>query len=411
MKIKLKREMSLFAEINFYLCSVLIVIIIAEIFVYGYVASMQKLQINTIKQSVTSSIQTFLNDELELHARTAKKVSMMQEIRDFFTGEKKEIIAEEIADSVRAYTGKNLHIALFSNDGSFIYNTGNIDGEQYALKKCLGKYDNGDGTTTDYDFFTTQNKNSEAQYICYFTSVRVFDYDEFCEKVIGKLAVYSRLDKQKMLESVDANCIELSLKNNKLGHKIDIIKEKIARNENCFNLEFSIYEPQWTISGIFYNYDIGRLFSQFNSILMFEVGFIIILIIFLQIRIKKNIAAPVSKISNYVESLAIIKKPEEPKINGNYEIRKMSQRIYEMFDMNRELTRKIFYQQQKMHDAEISVSNATIYALNNQVNPHFLYNIFEVIRSIAVCRDVPEISKIVTSLSKILRYNLSDRNC
>jgi two-component system sensor histidine kinase YesM len=44
--------------------------------------------------------------------------------------------------------------------------------------------------------------------------------------------------------------------------------------------------------------------------------------------------------------------------------------------------------------------------LRSQINPHFLYNTLEAMRSIAVIRDVPEIKDISRSLARIMRYSI-----
>ena len=45
--------------------------------------------------------------------------------------------------------------------------------------------------------------------------------------------------------------------------------------------------------------------------------------------------------------------------------------------------------------------------LESQINPHFLYNTLNVINSIAILEDVPEISELATGLGDMFRYNIS----
>lgn len=49
-----------------------------------------------------------------------------------------------------------------------------------------------------------------------------------------------------------------------------------------------------------------------------------------------------------------------------------------------------------------------IYAMQNQMNPHFLLHNLELIRSIAAVYDVPEIEKISVSIAEIYRYNINE---
>ena len=46
--------------------------------------------------------------------------------------------------------------------------------------------------------------------------------------------------------------------------------------------------------------------------------------------------------------------------------------------------------------------------LQNQINPHFLYNTLDSVKWLATIQNVPNISEMVTSLINLLRYNLLD---
>lgn len=54
--------------------------------------------------------------------------------------------------------------------------------------------------------------------------------------------------------------------------------------------------------------------------------------------------------------------------------------------------------------------NAEITALEAQINPHFLYNTLDTINWIAIDKDEYEISNMITTLARILRYGISDSN-
>lgn len=56
----------------------------------------------------------------------------------------------------------------------------------------------------------------------------------------------------------------------------------------------------------------------------------------------------------------------------------------------------------KALDAEVA-----LYALQSEINPHFLYNALEVIRNCAIKRGVEEISEISLALARIFRYSIS----
>lgn len=58
--------------------------------------------------------------------------------------------------------------------------------------------------------------------------------------------------------------------------------------------------------------------------------------------------------------------------------------------------------------AEHLRAQAEIHALQSQINPHFLYNTLETIRSIALQKKIQEIAEITESLSMLFRYSISN---
>lgn len=77
-----------------------------------------------------------------------------------------------------------------------------------------------------------------------------------------------------------------------------------------------------------------------------------------------------------------------------------------MLDRLEKLTKRIVSNQQKLYEMELLNQKSSIMALQNQTNPHFLYNTLECIRSIALVYKCKEISTISVSLAKIFRYSV-----
>lgn len=63
---------------------------------------------------------------------------------------------------------------------------------------------------------------------------------------------------------------------------------------------------------------------------------------------------------------------------------------------------------QKSYLAEIEQKNAELHALQNQINPHFLYNTLEVIRMKAICNKDKDVANMLYSMSVIFRSQLKD---
>jgi two-component system sensor histidine kinase YesM len=63
--------------------------------------------------------------------------------------------------------------------------------------------------------------------------------------------------------------------------------------------------------------------------------------------------------------------------------------------------------QQKLYELNLHKKEMEIYALQSQVNPHFLNNTLQCIYSIALTRGVNEIAQIAISMSELFRYSMN----
>lgn len=58
----------------------------------------------------------------------------------------------------------------------------------------------------------------------------------------------------------------------------------------------------------------------------------------------------------------------------------------------------------EVYDANLEKKQFEILAYKNQINPHFLYNTLDCIKSMAIYRDCDDIAEVTVALSKILRF-------
>lgn len=65
---------------------------------------------------------------------------------------------------------------------------------------------------------------------------------------------------------------------------------------------------------------------------------------------------------------------------------------------------------ERLKKSVVKQKNAEIAALEAQINPHFLYNTLDTINWMAIDKDEYEISNMITTLARILRYGISDSN-
>ena len=120
-------------------------------------------------------------------------------------------------------------------------------------------------------------------------------------------------------------------------------------------------------------------------------------------NISKHIFALVKKMKTFDSESDVI-----PQTNYDYSTRKDEIGIvHRNFDaMAREQQRLI----RDNYQAEMLMKNAQLKALEQQINPHFLYNTLESINWLAKSKHETEISKIVESLGNLLHATLDSRS-
>ncbi|RJX39578.1 sensor histidine kinase [Paenibacillus pinisoli] len=129
------------------------------------------------------------------------------------------------------------------------------------------------------------------------------------------------------------------------------------------------------------------LFSIVLSILM-----IIVIAKYLSLRLRKlnRQAAQVEK-GNFTVLLTDSSKDEIGQLNAAFN--KMSTRLKDMID--------------KLYIKEIAKRDAELYALQSQINPHFLYNTLSGISSLAIQNDDMEVSKMLNHLARFYQTSLN----
>ena len=89
------------------------------------------------------------------------------------------------------------------------------------------------------------------------------------------------------------------------------------------------------------------------------------------------------------------------KLNSHDEYGQLSQSFDNMVVKLKDYMEKEFEEQKKKSEMKFQI-------LQNQINPHFLYNTLDSVKWLATIQNVSNISEMVTSLIHLLRYNLLD---
>ncbi|MBQ7900594.1 MAG: sensor histidine kinase [Clostridia bacterium] len=143
-----------------------------------------------------------------------------------------------------------------------------------------------------------------------------------------------------------------------------------------------------------------QLVSRFTMMMLGVLLFIILGIYYLFMR---RFIRPVAKITEAMNKNITLH--ERIAVSTGSELDIIVDGVNSMLDRMEDLTKRIVSNQRKLYELELLNQQSSILALQNQVNPHFLFNTLECIRSISLVYNCKEISTITVSLSKIYRYS------
>lgn len=97
-------------------------------------------------------------------------------------------------------------------------------------------------------------------------------------------------------------------------------------------------------------------------------------------------------------------------VSGHDEFQYLNRSFNAMIDKMNELLETVSTMKLREVTLELKEKEAMVKALQNQINPHFLYNALDIIKSIAYLEDMSEIVKMSRSLADFYRYTAHDTN-
>ena len=109
---------------------------------------------------------------------------------------------------------------------------------------------------------------------------------------------------------------------------------------------------------------------------------------------------PVARLAERVRNIELETLILEEDTHDGDEVRILEQHITLFVERIRELIRNEY-------DMTMQAKLAQIDALQAQVNPHFLHNTLQLIGSIALARNAPEVYRISAALSRLMRYSMA----
>jgi two-component system sensor histidine kinase YesM len=131
----------------------------------------------------------------------------------------------------------------------------------------------------------------------------------------------------------------------------------------------------------------------------------LVMIILASIYIVNSITLPVRNLIGQLNNIVIEQTMVQNIHKASSEIKVIVKYINKMLKRNKEIIEEKNNAQNELYNAQIHEKQAKLSFYESQINPHFLYNTLECIRSIADYYDIQKISEISLSTSNIFRYS------
>ena len=261
------------------------------------------------------------------------------------------------------------------------------------------------------DEFLLMKLNRTGMYnqCCYMRNIVSTLPDNTYGKVVGQIYVIMDIQEiQSLLSSlelsdnsfvavVDSNGSVMISSADNIGKQIELQSDEYQIS-SLSPTKFSLVMTNRVSSSYIQNI---RIISYITiATLIFLLG----MILFIYLIFMRKFIIPVGKITEAMQKSTGFRERIDIKTGSELDI--IVDGTNDMLDRLENLTKRIVSNQRKLYEMELLNQKSSIMALQNQTNPHFLYNTLECIRSIATVYRCKEISGISVSLAKIFRYSV-----
>lgn len=409
----MRKPIKLNSEINIFISLILFVVILFQIIICTYCMRLVDDKKTAWRIGVVREFDNYVSKHLDELASAKKNLINTKELIAGLKSDNPDYFElREKIYGLQDFSGGAIHAAAFTTEGEMTPISSNIsDAEAAEIKNSfllyIGDYKNGNKEEF-YDFFKFANGGYSDLYFVSIAPVEEHNYASARNENVGYLCTFIQAETAGLFSGYgEVSGVNLSLKA-KNGKSVVISAP--GKDGNFFFTEkwvdSKISGTSWYTTGSI-TLSASRFdWSSFLGVFILESVLLVVIILIFGHLLKKNTIIPLKRIGKFMRFFRIPDTFKPLEVDGNAELVELTGEINKMVKRNKMLANDIMLKQGKLYEAENLKNEATLYALQNQVNPHYLYNIFELIRSIALVRGVSEIETISVCVSEIFRYNL-----
>lgn len=411
------KKIGIEAEFSLILSAFLAIMVISQSILVIYMEKNIAEQRQMSRDVVTRQVNSFLTMKIEILNRIRYEVqadSLVAEILEQKNDAEQRKLIERYTErmyEIQNYFSDIFYVVTRDEAGRFSRLTPNISASEYErLQTVLGEPFSANETEVSL-FDIDGNAYSDYRYI--FIDIPVNRYDfSLCKNIsVGNAAICMKVNMRDAFSSDrfsgQYENINLSICTN--GKKINLINTKGNKSRLIQISDFYITNTSWELVGYVNDHTHNTLLF-IRALAYASIALTVLLMILFRWITVNEILKPISKVRDYLAKHSLNERAEKLELDGNRDICELVSSINAMYEQMRSDAHKIFYNQQESYEREILNVETQLRLLQNQVNPHFIYNTFETIRSIADYYNAKEICVIIHAMNGLLRYNLNSES-
>ena len=414
-------------QINLLMGSAIIFILIIMFFFYFHLYNMMesknRVYVSNVMQQVKENILMSTQDV----SRIGTTVAYYSFVQEFFTTKnfaRRIEVDKNIVNLIHSIVNDNSNIVsikLINENIESTYLSSNMIEESKIINHLNDSVQNG---TLQIPTFVTIPKGSQGNqnsYYCYIIPSFSIQKEEKLHTKIGTVYLLCKtqryrdiiqklkLSKGSVFMIVDENNRIIESNGDEEQGTVFNIDEQVKKNKLIIQTN-EIEGINWKIVNSVSESEFSSDLKSIGLLVLIVCGVILMLLFGISFVLTRSVTKPLNQIVKSIITIGDknIKQRLDVKINN--EIGVITVSINSMLDKIEDMTKKIFQSQEKLYEMELRKNIASLAALQSQINPHFLYNTLECIKSIALVNDVDEIVEISTSMASIFRYSIKSND-
>ncbi|MDD9268772.1 sensor histidine kinase [Paenibacillus sp. GCM10023248] len=163
----------------------------------------------------------------------------------------------------------------------------------------------------------------------------------------------------------------------------------------------------WRLVTVIPEEELTRGTHYIRQTIWWTVAVTLVLAYLIGIGFASSIVRPVRALQYFMKRVKAGDFRARADIESKDEIGQLTNDFNKMVEKLQNLLDEITYSQLREKDLQLRQKETELKVLQSQVNPHFLMNALETVRGMALEHDMTDISVLVASLARLLRYNLN----